>query len=124
MTLFFFGDNGADIRDQIFVGRSLAKHSSQVMIVLAEQAGAELAIGSEPDAGAMATEGLRHRGDEADFTGRAVGKAVFAGGFAALVGNLHERPAGVDALVDFRGGDNQAARPVAAGPPRPGVRKS
>src|SRR5260370_35590396 len=104
MTLFFFGDNGADIRDQIFVARSLAKHSSQVMIVLAEQTGAELAIGSEPDAGAMATEGLSYRSNETDFTGRAVGKAVFAGGLAALVGNLHERPAGVDALGDFRGG--------------------
>src|SRR5258708_32689136 len=99
MTLFFFGDNGADIRDQIFVGRSLAKHSSQVMIVLAEQAGAELAIGSEPDARAMATERLRYRSDEADFTGGAVGQAVFAGGLAALMGKLVERPAGVEGRV-------------------------
>src|SRR5216683_846523 len=63
----------------------------------------------------MATEGLGHRGDKADFTGRAIGKAVFARRLAALVGYLHERPAGMDALVDVRGGHDKAARPVAVG---------
>src|SRR2546422_1384429 len=83
------------------------------MVVLAEQAGAELAVRSEPDAGTMAAEGLRHRGDEANLTGCAVGKTVFASGLAALVRNLHKRPAGVDTLVDFRGGDHEIAPPVA-----------
>src|SRR2546429_3162087 len=114
MALFFFHDNGADIRDQILVGRTFAKHRSQVMVVLAEQAGAELAVRSEPDAGTMAAEGLRHRGDEANLTGCAVGKTVFASGLAALVRNLHKRPAGVDTLVDFRGGDHEGSPPVAA----------
>src|SRR5260370_26717257 len=85
------------------------------MIVLAEEASPELAVGSEPDAGAVAAEGLRHRGDEADFTGRAVGKAIFAGGLAALVGYLRERPTGVDALVNFGGRHNEAAGPVTVG---------
>src|SRR5260370_30504532 len=85
------------------------------MVVLAEQAGAELAIGGQPDAGTMAAEGLGDRGDQADFTRCAVGKAVFAGGFAALVRNLFEWPAGVDTLVNFRGRNNQAACPVAVG---------
>src|SRR5467141_903750 len=115
MALFFFHDNRADIGNQILVGRSLAKQGPQVMIVLAEQAGAELAIGSQPDAGAMAAEGLGDGSDEADFTGCAVGKTVLASGLAALVRNLHERPAGVDSLVDFRGGDDDVARPVAVG---------
>ena len=83
------------------------------MIVLAEQAGAELAVGSQPDAGAMATERLGHRGDQADFAGRAVGKAVFARGLAALMRNLHEWPADVDALVDFRRRHHEVACPVA-----------
>src|SRR5260370_39420052 len=61
----------------------------------------------------MATERLGHRSDEADFAGCAIGKAVLARGLAALVGYLHERPAGVDAPVDLRGGDNEGARPVA-----------
>src|SRR5260370_1944261 len=113
MALFFFHDNRADIGNQILVGRSLAKQGPQVMIVFADQAGAELAIGSQPDAGAMAAEGLGDGSDEADFTGRAVGKTVLASGLAALVRNLLERPTGVDALVDFRSGDDEAAPPVA-----------
>ena len=55
-------------------------------------------------------EGLGHRGDEADFAGGAIGKAVFAGGFAALVGNLLKRPAGIDALVDLLGSNVQRIR--------------
>src|SRR5260370_35135323 len=85
------------------------------MVVIAEQAGAELAIGGQPDAGAMAAKGLGHRGDQADFTRCAIGKAVFASGFAVLVGDLFERPAGVYTLVNFRGRNNQAACPVALG---------
>ncbi len=46
VALLFFHDDGADIGDQILVGRPFAQQRSQVMIVLAEQAGAELAIGS------------------------------------------------------------------------------
>src|SRR3989442_16009986 len=83
------------------------------MIVLAEQAGAELAIGSQPDAGTVTAERLGHRGDEAGFAGRAVSKAVFAGGFAALVGDLHDRPARVDAAVNLRGRYNEVGRPMA-----------
>src|SRR5260370_37250281 len=113
MTLFFFHDNRADVGDQILIGRTFAEKRPKVMIFLAEQAGPELAIGSQPDARAMAAEGLGHRGDEADFAGHAVGKAVFAGGLATLVGHLYERPTGVDALVDFGGGDYQFTRPVA-----------
>src|SRR5260370_37881842 len=63
----------------------------------------------------MAAEGLSYRGDEADFAGRTVSKEVFACGLAAFVGNLHERPAGVDSLVDFGSGDDEAASPMAVG---------
>src|SRR5258708_14847772 len=63
----------------------------------------------------MATEGLGHRRDQTDFARCAIGEAIFAGGLAALMGNLFERPAGVDALVDLRGGHDQAACPVAGG---------
>src|SRR3989454_4141764 len=115
VALFFFHDNGTDVSDQVLVGGSLAQQRPQIMIVLAEQAGAELAIGSQPDAGAMTTEGLGHRGDEADFAGGAISEAVFAGGFAALVGDLFERPVRVDAAVNLRGRHNEGARPVAVG---------
>src|SRR5260370_23017617 len=115
MTLFFFHDDRADVTDQILVGSSLAKQRAQVVIVLAEETGAELTVSRQPDARAMATEGLRHRSDEADFAGRAVGKAGFARRFAALVRDLLERPAGVDPPVAFRGRHDEAARPLAVG---------
>src|SRR5437899_8562764 len=83
------------------------------MIFLAEKTGAELAISGDADARTEAAEGLRNGGDEADFAGGTVGKAVFARGFAALVGNLDEWPARMDAFVDFRGRDDEFAGPVA-----------
>src|SRR5260370_756820 len=83
------------------------------MIMVTEEEGAEVAVGGKRNAGAMAAEGLGDRGDKADFAGSAVGEAVLAGGFAALVGDLFERPAGVDTPMDLRGGDHGGARPVA-----------
>src|SRR5258706_12319529 len=63
----------------------------------------------------MAAERLGDGSDEANFTGRAVGKTVFASGLAALVRNLLERPTRVDALMNLRGGDDEVGRPVAGG---------
>src|SRR5258708_24141494 len=63
----------------------------------------------------MAAKGLGPRGDQADFTGCAIGKAVFAGGFAPLVRDLFERPAGVDAAVHLRGRYNEVPGPMAIG---------
>src|SRR5260370_3142186 len=113
MPLLFFRDNRANVSGQALVGGSFTQQRPQIMIVLAEKTGAELAVGSQPDARAMTAEGLCHRCDEADFAGRAIGKAVLSSGFAALVGYLRERPTSVDAAGDLGGGDNQATRPVA-----------
>src|SRR5258708_38975849 len=63
----------------------------------------------------MTTKGLGDRRDQTDFAGGAIGEAVFASGFAALVGDLLERPASMDSLVNFRGRNNQAGCPVAVG---------
>src|SRR5436309_14327382 len=115
MTLLFFHDHRADIGDQIVVRSPLSKQGAKAVIVLAEKTCAELAIRSQPDAGAVATKRLGHRGNEADFTGRAIGKAILAGGFAALVRYLLERPASVNALMDPRGGNDQVAGPVEVG---------
>src|SRR6266436_2832057 len=115
MPLLFFRDNRANVSGQVLVGGSFTQQRPQIMIVLAEKTGAELAVGSQPDARAMTAEGLCHRCDEADFAGRAIGKAVLSSGFAAFVGDLLDRPAGVDTAVDFGGGNNQATSPVAVG---------
>src|SRR5258708_24844808 len=119
VALFLFHDNRADVGDQIVVRGSLTQQGPQIVVLLAKQAGAELAIGGEPDARAMATERLGHRRDQTDFARCALGEAIFAGGLAALMGNFVERPAGVDALVDLRRGAAPDARSRAGGaPPR------
>src|SRR5882672_6200532 len=115
VAFLFFHDDGGDVGDQILVGGTFAQHGAQVVIVLAEKAGAEFAVGGQTDARAVAAERLRDWRDEADFAGGAIRETVFARGFAALVGNLHQRPARVNALLDFRGGDDEIARPVAVG---------
>src|SRR5467141_2110922 len=115
MPLLFFRDNRANVSGQVLVGGSFTQQRPQIMIVLAEKAGAELAVGSQTNSGTMAAEGLRHRRDEADLAGSTIRKAVLASGFAALVRDLLERPAGMDAPVDFGGGANQAASAMAVG---------
>src|SRR6266850_2918481 len=115
VAFLFFHDDGGDVGDQILVGGAFAQHGAQVVIVLAEKTGAKFSVGGEADARAVTAEGLRDWGDEADFAGGAVGETVFARGFAALVGNLHQGPASVNALLDFRGRDDEIPGPVAVG---------
>src|SRR6266404_5191694 len=115
VAFFFFHDDGGDVGDQVLVGGAFAQHGAQVVIVLAEKAGAKLAVGGKTDARAVAAEWLRYRSNEADFAGGAIRETVFALGFAALVGNLHQGPTGVYAFLDFRGGDDEITRPVAVG---------
>src|SRR6267154_772667 len=91
VPLFFFHHHGAYVRHQIFVGGPFAPQSAQVVILLAEQAGAQLAIRGQPDARTMSAERLRHRSNEPDLPWRAIRKAVLAGRFAALVRDLMQR---------------------------------
>src|SRR6266849_500142 len=115
VAFFFFHDDGGDVGDQVLVGGTFAQHGAQVVIVLAEKTGAKLAVGGKTDARAVAAERLRDGRDEADFARGTVRETVFARGFAALVGNLHQGPARVDARVNFGGGDHKIPRPVAVG---------
>src|SRR5580704_15100766 len=115
MSFIFFSDDGADEGHNVIVAGAFTKQRAQVVIVLAEEAGAQFAVGGQANARAVAAKGLRDWSDQADFSGSAVGETIFAGGFTAFVGNLHERPAGVNTLVDFRGGDDEVARPMAIG---------
>src|SRR5882762_12004723 len=107
VAFLFFHDDGGDVGDQILVGGAFAQHGAQVVIVLAEKTGAKFSVGGEADARAVAAERLRNGSDEADFAGGAVRETVFARGFAALVGNLHQWPARMNAFLDFRGGDDE-----------------
>src|SRR3954454_2435344 len=60
-----------------------AKRAAQIGLVEREQARAQPSVGREPDAVAVAAEGLGDRVDEAD-PALAVGEAVHAGGRAGL----------------------------------------
>src|SRR6266478_849468 len=91
MALFLLHHHGTDIGDEIFVGSAFPQQRAKVVIVFAEKAGAQLAVRRQTNTRAMAAEGLRHRRDQPDFAGSAVGKTIFARRFAALVGDLLQR---------------------------------
>src|SRR5258708_10849026 len=99
----------------LFVAGPDAQKKLQIVVLLAEQAGAELSVGGETDARAEAAERLANRCNQSDFAGGAIGKAVFSSSLAAFVGDLHERPLRVNAALDFRGGVHQVAVPGAVG---------
>src|SRR5713101_3561168 len=85
----------------LFVAGSSAQKKLQIMVLLAEQADAELSVGRKADARAEAAERLANRCNQADFAGGPIGEAVLAGGLAAFVGNLNEGPLRVNAALDF-----------------------
>src|SRR5260370_39560696 len=66
VALFFFYNNLPDICDQILVGGPFAKQRPPVMVVLAEQAGAELAIGGTYVAGANGARAGGCRGGQGE----------------------------------------------------------
>jgi hypothetical protein len=54
------------MRLELVVARAGAQRVAQVGLGHREQAGAQLALGGDPDPVAVAAEGLAHRGDKAD----------------------------------------------------------
>ncbi len=115
MAGFFFSDHGANSLLNVLVGGAVAEQGAEIVVILAEEAGADLAVGGEANAGAVAAEGLRDGSDQANFAGRAVRKFILARGFTLRVRNLDQRPLRVDAAKDFFGGNHQFARPVTVG---------
>src|SRR6266403_4092092 len=78
VPLFLFHHHRAYVRHQIFVGGAFAQHSAQVVILLAEQAGAQLAIRGQPDARTMSAERLGDRSNQPDLSPRAIRKPILA----------------------------------------------
>src|SRR4029077_14665022 len=102
VTFLFFVDDRMDIGNEIVICCTFSQQGPQIVIVLAEQAGAQLAVGREADARAMAAEGLRDGSEQADLSGCSVGKPILASGLAALMGDLFQRPEGMNAAVNLR----------------------
>src|SRR5579885_2689401 len=113
MAGFLFEDDGADAGGDVLVRGAFAQEPAQIVILPAEKAGAKFTVGGETNARAEAAEGLRDGSNETDFAGGAVGEAILAGGFAALVGNRLEGPLRVDPAENFGGGHDGLAGPVA-----------
>src|SRR5260370_30829882 len=85
VALFFFYNNRPDICDQILVGGPFAKQRPQVMVVLAEQAGAELALGGFTGGRGNAAKGSGVRGRTGGVSRRAtVGNDVIVRVLSAL----------------------------------------
>src|SRR5580693_124278 len=80
VPLFFLRDDRENFVADFAVGGAAAQQMTQVVVFLAEQAGAQFAVGSHAQPRARSAEGLRHRIDEPDFAA-AVGKTIFAGRF-------------------------------------------
>src|SRR5579872_349243 len=113
MAGFLLHDDRADAGGDLFFGAVLAQKRAEVVVFLAEETGAQLAVRGQANPRTEPTKGLGDRSDEADFTRRAIGKAIFARGFAAFVRNWFQRPLRVDAPENFGCGHDGFARPVA-----------
>src|SRR5256885_17226497 len=81
VPLFLIHNHRADVRAQILVGRAVPEQPAQIMIFLAEKTGAELTIGSQPNARGMSTERLRFLSDRPDFARRAIPKPILPSSF-------------------------------------------
>ena len=94
--------NGTKNEGAKFLIARAAEHVAvEVVVGLRKEAGADFAVGGEADTAACAAEGLRYRGNDADFA-LAVGKAVTASGLACFErGQLDQWENAADALNNF-----------------------
>ncbi len=83
MARFFTEDHRFDVFDNLRARGAIANDIAQRMFDCGKQAGANLAVSCQPDAGTGATERLRYRSNYANFAGRAVGKSIANRGFGS-----------------------------------------
>src|SRR5260221_10993420 len=67
MAFFLFANHGTNVGSQILVAGIFSQQTAQIVIILAEKAGTELAIGGQPDAAKMSAEKLRGPSETTDF---------------------------------------------------------
>jgi hypothetical protein len=61
MTLFLLSDDGVDPVADFSIAGAAAQQTPQIVVVLAEQAGAKFSVGGEPYARTVPAEGFRDR---------------------------------------------------------------
>src|SRR5215467_1028341 len=112
MTFFLFVHHRTDVHAEILVTGILAQQGAQVMILLTKEAGTKLAVGGQPDTRTVSAKRLGNRRDQADLAPHAVRETILARCLARLVGNLHQRPAGMNSSVHFGRRYDRFARPM------------
>src|ERR1700732_5274663 len=85
----------------------------QIVVPNRKQASANLAIGSDTNAAAVSTEGMRDRRDDAGFS-NAIVEAIAASRFAAGGGNFYQRLEFGHSPQDFITCNHAVRRPHAA----------
>src|SRR6185437_12766661 len=108
MPFSFLRDDVANPLANFAVGRAVSQQRSQIVIVLAEEAGPQFAVGGQADARAESTKGLRHRRNQADLAAP-VGEPVLARRLAAFMRHRHQRPLRRNPPVDFLAGNEEFA---------------
>lgn len=111
-----------DFADAGFDGAIVGGAAERVFEVVfdeAEEAGADLAVGGDPNTIAVAAEGFGDGGDDPDFgggIGGEIGEAPASGGFGGIGGVAGEEfEAGTNSGEHFATGDDELAEPGAAG---------
>src|SRR5436190_7728372 len=112
VALFFLAHNIADEIRKLVVGGAATHQFVQIVVPDGKQAGANLAVGGNANAAAMAAERVRNRGDDSDLAD-AVVETIAAGGLTAGARNLDQRPVLAHALEDFIERDHGRRRPYA-----------
>src|SRR5690348_17186774 len=110
VTRFFPCHNAANKFRQVVVRSATPHEFVQIMVPDRKQAGANLAIRSDPNAAAMSAERVRHRSNDPDFPD-AIVEAITPRRLATLMRNFDEWPIFRHALQNFIQRDYDVRRP-------------
>src|SRR3984957_17509770 len=114
VSLFFLRDDRQDFVADFAVGGAAAQQVAEVVVFLAEEAGAQFSVGGHAQARARAAERLRDGIDQSNYAA-AGGEAIFAGRFAAIVHDRDQRPFRRNPRINFRARDYFVADPLVVG---------
>ena len=114
MAGFLLPDNFLEALSDVEIGRAVAKGCFDVVLVEAEQAGADFAVSGEADAVAVTAESFGDWRDNSDFTA-ALFESPAAGSFGFVVADdRFEIEFGLEALEDFATRNDQFLEPCSA----------
>src|SRR5579871_3756026 len=111
VPLFFLPHDGLEIRGKFLVRLAVAETRAQVVFRDAEQAGADLAVGGQPQAIAMAAERLANGRNQADFAAPISKGPTYSSLGGIIRRQLTQFKTGFEPLQDFAAGHDQILLP-------------